>query len=161
MAFYEQDQGTILPLRRQQRPDPRAMRVPEPHPGGAPTAPNQAPSPFTPQAAPPAPYVNPSARIAQQMAGLQQMGIPQGVQQGAVAQQASNYAQRRLAQLRRIAFQLPPELQAQLAQADGLDPAEAWRQISGSFANFARGQGVADPRQMLVNRQGHRGQEPY
>lgn len=132
-------------------------------PAGAPAAPNQAPSPFAPQAAPPVPvpYVNPTARIAQQAAGLQAMGIPQGIQQGVMAQQASNYAQRRLAQLRRIAFQLPPELQAMLANPQQLDPAAAWRQISGMFGDYARQQGVADPRQMLVNRQGHRGQEPY
>jgi hypothetical protein len=63
---------------------------------------------------------------------------------------AAAYARARLAQMQRVISQLPPEMQAQLTQAQGgVDPAAAWRAISGSFANLSRQKGYQDPRYYL------------
>ena len=62
------------------------------------------------------------------------------------------YARARLAQLQRVVSLLPPELQQQLAASQRqIDPAAAWRAISGSFANYSRSQGFQDPRYYLQN----------
>ena len=62
---------------------------------------------------------------------------------------AAAYAQHRLAQLRAIAPMLTPEIQTFLGNQGNLDPAAAWRGISGAFAQAAHQQGYQDPRMML------------
>lgn len=106
----------------------------------------------------------PSPVVYQNVGGQRQptMGAyQQPVQAGAVAQmdpamqaqmhaRANAYARARLMQLQKVALQLPPELQAQLGQAQqNVDPAAAWRGISGAFANLSRQQGYQDPRYYL------------
>lgn len=63
---------------------------------------------------------------------------------------AAKYARTRFAQMQKIAAMLPPEMQQQLAAAQrGVDPAAAWRQISGAFAQLSKTQGYQDPRYFL------------
>lgn len=125
-------------------------------------------SPFIPAAhlQPLPAYSNPTQNQQVQLAGLQRgqlnldpaitaaMGDPAAIMHA----RAQQYAQHRLAQLQALAPQLSPELQAMMGGQSQLDPAAAWRAISGAFATFARGQGYTDPRQMLQLGRLNRGQ---
>lgn len=108
-------------------------------------------SPYVPQAAPPSvAYEDPTARtqaIASRLAG---QGLPPAAVQANLHNQAEVFARRRMHQMQNIAQSLPPELQALLAQQQGIDPAQAWRAISGAFSQYAQGRGYADPRQLLA-----------
>jgi len=72
--------------------------------------------------------------------------------QAQIHQQAVAYAKLRLQQMRAIASMLPPQLQQQLAAAQGpnVDAAAAWRAISGAFANTSKQAGFTDPRYYLL-----------
>ena len=146
MPFYDPDNrggvrgigGTILP--RALSPNDRAGPLgvgPNPM-QGTPQAPNQAPSPFVSASVPPPAYVSPMAYENQLR------GNP-----AALAAGQMSFANRRLAALRRLAA-TNPEIMALLGQGQGLDPAAAWRTISGGFANYAREQGIPDPRTLLM-----------
>jgi hypothetical protein len=72
--------------------------------------------------------------------------------QNQIHRQAVAYARARLAQMRAVAAALPPDLQQQLAGTQGanVDPAAAWRAISGAFAQTSRQAGYVDPRYYLL-----------
>lgn len=70
--------------------------------------------------------------------------------QAAVRARANAYARARMKQMQRVASVLPPELQKQLASSQRqIDPAAAWRAISGAFAAQSKQAGYQDPRYYL------------
>lgn len=165
MSYYGQEGGPSRPALRRPPviPNNRPTLGANPPVGVArptPSAPNSQhqsafmPTP-TPVAAPA--YSNPTQNYQAQLGALQAaqtgmdpalrvaMGDPHAIMQA----RANAYANQRLAQLRRIAPQLSPELQGMLGNPSGLDPAAAWRAISGAFTQYANDMGYADPRQLL------------
>lgn len=66
-------------------------------------------------------------------------------------QAASKYGLGRMNQLRRVARLMSPEMQALINQnsAPGVDPAAAWRNVSGMFSAAAAQGGYNDPRLYL------------
>jgi len=82
----------------------------------------------------------------------QYQGIPGKGASDARQAAAIRYAQARLAQLQRVVSLLPQDLQEQLAASRrSVDPAAAWRGISGAFSNYSQQQGFNDPRYYLLN----------
>lgn len=66
-------------------------------------------------------------------------------------QAAARYGQSRMNQLRQVARLMSPEMQALINQNNqpGVDPAAAWRNVSGAFSSAANQGGYADPRLYL------------
>lgn len=71
--------------------------------------------------------------------------------QAVMRARALAYARARLSQLQKVAGLLNPEVQGLLQQNQNpVDPAAAWRAISGAFASQSRQAGYQDPRYYLT-----------
>ena len=138
--------GGIMSLPMRQQLGMRGITPPGPAPGSH-------PMPMQTQGAYPGVVMQgnqPTLGAYHQRGALPPGSDPMVVQ--ARRQQDVAYARTRLAQLQRVVSLLSPDLQQQLAAGQrNVDPAAAWRAISGAFANYSRQQGFNDPRYFLQN----------
>jgi hypothetical protein len=66
-----------------------------------------------------------------------------------IAKQANAYATQRLNQLQGVLDYLPPELKQAVQGVSMVDPAAAWRSLSGGFSSASQAAGFQDPRMWL------------
>jgi hypothetical protein len=69
----------------------------------------------------------------------------------AVQAAAARYGTMRMNQLQNVQNFLPPELQQQVQGVSMVDPAAAWRSVSGAFTQAAMAAGFQDPRLYLTS----------
>jgi len=97
---------------------------------------------------PPAAYITPTVQQARTRAALQEDGLEPDHVDAEMRRRAEAFARQQLAKYKAIAAMIGGDFEGLFGGMSD-DPREAYKNVSGAFANYAKGQGVNDPRILL------------